>query len=259
MNYFILISISFFLGIIVALFLVFVCGKKRIKEKLNIYKGKGKRFLKNTTNHSSIFFLLIILYIIFKFLGYEEEMLPEIIGTGLSVFIINFILEEREYNKEKDIKKLLNFKMKKICSISKDMLLKYIDFNDYDINNISKDLLVNILSKQDLFHETIIHYDIQDTGSVVKKQIPKIDYPFFIAKELRPILMELTSNYGQYLEYEQIMAIIELEEILNKKIFNSRISLVEGIEEQPLDVYKEALADSLDKFNGIISKLQVRS
>lgn len=259
MKYEILFRLIYFLfGIIITFLITLKYNKEKILTLLKAIKDKVTRFIKNGINNSIIILILVIAYLIFDYLGYGTQALPEIIGTGASIFIINFFLEEREYGKNKDLKELLDYRMKRICDISNKMLLKYINFDEYDPININNELLINILKTQNLLMEKIKMSYIDDDGRINNEEIIKIDYPYFIAKELSPIVEQLTSNYGQYLDYNQITTLVELEEMLNRRIFKSRISLMGELEGQVPEEYIIGLAESLSKLNYIVSKLNIR-
>lgn len=256
---FLLRLIYFLFGIIITFLITLKYDKEKILTLLNTIKDKFTRFIKNGTSHSIIILILVIAYLISDYLGYGTQALPEIIGTGASIFIINFFLEEREYGKKKDLKELLDYRMKKICDISNKMLLEYINFDEYDPININCELFINVFKTQNLLIEKIKMSYIDDDGKINNEEVIKIDYPYFIAKELNPIVKQLTSNYGQYLDYNQIMTLIELEEMLSKRIFKSRISLMGELDGQVPKEYIIGLAESLSKLNDIVSKLNTRS
>lgn len=251
--------LMFIFGGIAVFLLTFVYEKEKVMERIVIFKGKLKRFLYNITSQISIIIAFAIIYKISVAIGYESDMLSNLIGAGLSIFIIDFLHKERELNKKKELSELLRYKIKEIIGISNKMLLKYIDFKDYKANDISKDLLVNIIAKQNLLTETVEIMSIKDTGEVCQEKVPKIDYPFYIARELNPLLTQLISNYGQYLDHDQIIVLIELDGLLDKNIFKSRISTINGINDSVFEGYIPSFVDALERLNNIVKKLETRS
>lgn len=232
--------------------------RERVLKLLTNIKNKTKRFIYNLISQFSIIIVFSIIYLFFVSINYEEDMLPNLIGTLLSVFIIDFLIKERELNGKSDLNDLLDYKIKEISTISDQMLIKYIGFENYNSGGISKDLFENIFSKQDLLTDIVEHTYITDEGEICTENVVKIDYPFYIAKELRPLVTQLISDYGKHLEHNQIVGLIELDEFLNKKIFHTKISLVEGVESTDTTKYVNSLIEVLDRLNNIVKKIKIR-
>lgn len=250
-------SIFFFISGILLSFILY--PKLSESKRKRIYKyiiNKIKRFFKNLIQFSPIIFILIFLYYCFKLFGYDKDMLPELIGAGISVLIINFIIKEKEYNKKSKLDKILNNKLKEIISKSEKMIFKYIDAEEYFSVSIDSNILHKIFKKQDLVESRIKHNIIYENGVAETIEISKIDYLFYIRKDLYPLLNQFVSSYGIYLEYDQLHLLISLQEILDRNIFRTKLSSISEINADIYEKYVDVLVELLLEINKIMLKFK---
>ena len=213
------------------------------------------RFIKNLITLIPIIFILVIIYFISCLFNFGSNLLPELIGSGVSIIVINFILNEKDYKERKTLLLLLENKINAIYKQSRDLILKYIDFNEYKENEITRELLVNILGKKDLLKDTVDVTYIDTDGIIKTEKIILIDNPYFIGKELKPKVDQM-SSYASYLGYDRITAIVKLEEILNKRIFTVRISKIEGLSTESCKQFLDPLIDSIMELIIVLNKIK---
>jgi len=259
-HFFVGTSILFlFIGAIISFFIIDKLSYNVRVKISRIMFSKIRRFFRNVLNLSPIILVLILLYYAFKLFDYGEEILPELIGTGISVLIINFIIKEKEYNEKSKIDKILKNKIKQIIDISNQMILKYIDAEDYININLNKDTLYTILKKQDLRKSEITYKNITQDGIAEIKQISKLDYLFYVRKELYPLIHNFISSYGIYLEYRQLSLLMSLQEILERNIFRGRLSVQkDNIDDDIYKKYLDVIVELLLEINKIILKFNIK-
>lgn len=247
----VLLFIAFFLGIF------FMCKlypkKKMVFESI---KNKAKRFVEHFFSLVPVYIFIGIFYFLFKTVNYENQMLPNLISVGISVVFIDFLIKERENSEKHKINDLLNNKLDRIKRNVKDILLKFIQFDNYSSDEINEDLLRNILQNEDMNQAVLNYKIITDNGSLENIVISKFDYLYFIGKDLRPLVNSLILNYGRYFSSNQLCQLIDLENILDQKLFMARASLIGNLEGDEYERYFNALIDSLYKLYDISKKLK---
>jgi voltage-gated potassium channel Kch len=253
------VALAFILGIIVTIciYAFFPLTREQIKIGLSIAKGKCCRFSKHILQLIPVFLILVIIYLICLKFQYGDSLLPELIGTGISIAIIDFLIKEREEAEKKNLNYLLINKLDRIHKYIKSIILKYIDFENYESEIINKELLENILAKQNLNQPSICYKIITDEGKLNELTVSKFDYLYYIGRELRPVLSSFMSNYGGALSYKQICQLIKLEEILDKGIFKTRPSTLGNLEGEVYNNYKKAIIETLIELITISKQLRI--
>ncbi|MHB8065693.1 MAG: hypothetical protein ACYDG2_24255, partial [Ruminiclostridium sp.] len=208
---YILLIISFLAGALFMNILYLKLQKNIFKNMIIEWKMMLYRFIKNLITLIPVVFILVIVYFISCLFSFGSNLLPELIGAGISIVVINFILSEKDHKERKTLRLLLENKINAIYKQSRDLILKYIDFNEYKENEITRELLVNILGKKDLLKDTVDVTYIDINGIIKTEKIILIDNPYFIGKELKPKVDQMT-NYASYLGYDRMTAIVKLEE-----------------------------------------------
>lgn len=246
--------ISFLFGGIITFILVKILSMKRIGDAMLLVKRKSIRFIRHTISLTGVFIVILIIYFILDKLNYGEQMLPNIISTGLSILIIDFLLKEREIiqrQKEKEkVKALIDNKINRIVMNIEGIILKFINLDQVVGVKVSKEIIEGIIKKQNLVQDKLEHTVITENGQVDELEISKIDFTYYVGKELEKDVDDLLTNFNQFLDSSQIYFLVKLKEILSKKIFKIRCStLYTEIEEDEYKFIEELLVDTLGELN----------
>lgn len=244
--------------VLIGLIVLIICisiRKDKIQKFLRNLLPIAKRFALNFFKVLPITVFLVILYFIFNLFDFGDDMLPELLGVGISLYFINFVLAEKEYSERKNVDIILNNKMKNIKYLSKKMLLDYIGFENFNTDLITKDLLVNTLGSKDLLTDTIQIPFTDENGKPIIKEILLIDYPYYIGSELRTVVDQVIC-FSAYIDLSKLEALIKLQEVLNKRLFTVKISSMDGITTETCKRFFDPLINALVEINNILSHIE---
>ncbi len=210
--------------------------------------------MKHTVSLTGVFVVILITYFILDKFNYGEQILPNIISTGLSILIIDFLLKERELSqrqKEKEkVKLLIDDRINRILKNIKGIILKFIDLEELEDVRVSKEIIEGIIQRQNLIEEKINHTLIKENGQVDELEISKMDFTYYVGKELEKDVDDLLINFNQFLDSNQIYFLVKLKETLSKKIFKIRCStLYSEFENKEYKVIENLLIDTLGELN----------
>lgn len=246
--------ISFIVGCFITFILVKKLSMQKIVDTLSLIKYKSIRFIRHTLSLTGVFIVILITYFILDKFNYGEEILPEIISTGLSILIIDFLLKEREVSqrqKEKEkVELLIDDRINRIIRNIKGIILKFINLEQLEDVKVSKEIIEGIIQKQDLIKEKLNHTLIKEDGQVEELEISKMDFTYYVGKELEKDVDDLLINFNQFLDSNQIYFLVRLKETLSKKIFKIRCStLYTEFEKEEYGVIENLLIDTLGELN----------
>ncbi|NFA42254.1 hypothetical protein EXM65_06590 [Clostridium botulinum] len=246
--------ISFIVGCFITFILTKKLSLKKLLDAITTIKYKSIRFLRHTISLTGVFVVILITYFILDKFNYGEQILPNIISTGLSILIIDFLLKERELSqrqKEKEkVKLLIDDRINRIIRNIKGIILKFINLEQLEDVKVSKEIIKGIIQKQDLVKEKVTHTLIKEDGEVDELEISKMDFTYYVGKELEKDVDDLLINFNQFLDSNQIYFLVTMKETLSKKIFKIRCStLYTDFEMDEYKVIENLLIDTLGELN----------
>lgn len=252
--YFVLIIIVFMLGILFDRLLI---GKQKFKFLMIEIYNKIKRFLQHTISISAVFIVLIITYYISeRIFNYGSAILPNLISTGLSILIIDFLLKERSVAEKEKVNFLIKDKISNVKSSINKIILKFINLDEMQDSNLSNELITNILSKQKLDEKVLDYIEITPDGQVNELKISKFDLTYYISREIEPEVTNLIQNFNQYLTVDEICILTKLNDVLKKnKIFKVKFSNFEKVNGEEYEFYKNLLISAIIELNSVLGML----
>lgn len=255
--------IAFLIGCLGTFILVKKLSIKKIGEVISLIKYKSIRFIKHTISLTGVFIVMIIAYVILDKFNYGQQILPNIISTALSILIIDFLLKEREVSqreKEKEkVKLLIDDRVNRIIRNIKGIILKFINLEQLNDVKVSKEIIEGIIQKQDLIQDKVEHILIKEDGQVEELQISKMDFTYYVGKELEKDVDDLLINFNQLLDSNQIYFLVKLKETLTKKIFKIRCStLYEDFGKKEYNVIENLLIETLGELNVSLENREAR-
>lgn len=247
--------ISFCIGIIITYLLLSKFNSSKLNDFIRFIKNKIIRFIKHTLSLYGVFIVMIITYFIADKLDYSDEILPNIISTGLSILIIDFLLKERETSELEKVKVLLDYKFNSIIKNTRIIILKFINLEDIGEDRINENIIKSIIEKQNLLTENINHIYIENDGTLNEISVSKMDFTYHIGKELEKDVDSLLKNFSSYLTSDQICFLVKLQDILSKKIFKIKCStLYSDFENSEYKVIEGILIESLMALNSLLDE-----
>lgn len=255
--------ISFIVGCFITFILIKKLSMKKIGYAISLIKYKSIRFIRHTISLTGVFIVILITYFILDQCNYGKQILPEIISTGLSILIIDFLLKEREESqrqKEKEkVKLLIDDRINRIIRNIKGIILKFINLEQLEDVKVSKEIIEGIIQKQDLFQEKLNHTLIKEDGQVEELEISKMDFTYYVGKEMEKDVDDLLINFNQFLDSNQIYFLVKIKETLSKKIFKIRCStLYTKFEREEYKVIENLLIDTLGELNVSLENREVK-
>lgn len=246
--------ISFIIGCFITFIFVKKLSAEKIGKLIYVIKYKSIRFLRHTVSLTGVFIVILITYFILDKFNYGEQILPNIISTALSILLIDFLLKERELaqkQKEKEkVKLLIDDRINRITKNIKEIILKFINLEQLDDVKVSKEIIEGIIQKQDLIKDKVKHTLIEEDGQVRELEISKMDFTYYVGKELEKDIDNLLINFNQFLDSNKIYFLVKLKETLSKKIFKIRCStLYSEFEREEYKVIENLLIDTLGELN----------
>lgn len=160
--------------------------------------------------------------------------------------IIDFLLKERELSRRQKVKLLIDDRINRIIVNIKGIILKFINLEQLEEVRVSKEIIEGIIQKQNLVEEKVNHTLIKEDGQVEELEISKMDFTYYVGKELEKDVDDLLINFNQFLDSNQIYFLVNLKETLPKKIFKIRCSTL----------YTEFETDEYKVIENVLSKIR---
>lgn len=225
--------IIFLITITIIISIIGYILKKNIK---NIFKNIAN-YIKHIWTLKYVLGSLTLIYF-FCYKNNYKDMLPNIISTGLSIVIIDYLLKAREESSKIKLKQIAKQDFEKINNEIID-LVKNI-FSNESFSKIKHEDISNVIANNK-FENDEIEYICISNGNIDSKKVCKLDYIYYKVEGIRKNIESIIKNFKEYLEYKEIEKIIELEKILNKRIFKVKFSDIETKNPEDVEAVKVKL------------------
>lgn len=247
------IILPFGIGVFVTVIFFIAFKEKNLVKLSSLIKTKFFRFAKHLVSLSTVIVILIIIYFVFKYFNFQDDMLPNLLSAGLSVIFIDFLIKERELAECEAVKQLVDSKLESVLFDVKNMILQFIDLEDVSDFIVTEDVIHKLLSGKNTFEEKKEYLGIVEKGEVICENIPLIDHTYFFGLKISYELENLILYCNKYLKASDLLLLIKLKEVFNCSIFKIRSSkLYDNISETEYEVVMKNLEEKLILLNNLL-------